>query len=150
MRATERKVWRKLQLAASALVPTLALLADVHSDTVAVFANMAAALADSNVSEFMKPSDKEMPGYDTLKAEIASLITQYQVSSSIEPMKEEGDDSKRSVDLDWYLQIRSQLDNGPITVRRKVIHCELRKEGKHWQIVSLQPIDFFAPAKVEK
>ena len=126
------------------------LLADVHTEIVAVFASMAGALADSNVSEFMKPCDQDMPDYDTLKAEIGSLLTGNQVSSSIEPIKEDGDDTKRSVDLDWYLQIRNQLDNGPITVRRKVIHCELRKEGKHWKIVSLQPIDFFAPAKVEK
>jgi len=138
---------RAIVLSAVALI---CLLADVHSDTVAVFASMAAALADSNVSEFMKPCDKDMPDYDALKAEIGSLLTGNQVSSSVEPMNEEGDDSKRSVDLDWYLQIRSQLDNGPITVRRKVIHCELRKEGKHWKVVSLQPMDFFAPAKVEK
>ena len=28
--------------------------------------------------------------------------------------------------------------------------CELRKQGKHWKIVSLQPLEFFAPAKLDK
>jgi hypothetical protein len=121
------------------------LRADTHADVVDVFASMAAALSDPNVPEFMKNFDKDMPGYDTLKIQIRALLTNADVSSSVEPVKDEGDESKRTVDLDWYLQIRSQYPTGPIVTRREVIHCELRKQGKHWKIVSLEPMEFFAP-----
>jgi hypothetical protein len=126
------------------------LRADTHADVTELFASMVAALTDTDVPGFMNAFDKDMPGYDNLKSEVTGLTTQNEISSSVEPIKDEGDESKRAVDLDWYLQVRSLLPDGPITNRREVIHCELRKEGKHWKIVSLQPIEFFAPAKLDK
>lgn len=124
--------------------------ADTHAAVIDLFASMAAALSNSDPAEFMRACDKNMPGYDKLRAQIGSLMTQTEISSSVEAVKDGGDDTKRTVDLDWYLQIRSLLEDGPIAVRRQVIHCELRKEGKRWKIVSLQPLEFFAPAKLDK
>jgi hypothetical protein len=124
--------------------------ADTHSDIVEVFTSMAAALSDSNVSVFMNAFGKEIPGYGKLKNDITALITQADISSSVEPIKDEGGDETHSIDLDWLLQVRSQLPDGPILNRRQVLHCELRKQGKHWKIVSITPMDFFAPAKLDK
>ena len=47
-------------------------------------------------------------------------------------------------------EIRSLEQDGPLVRRREVVHCELRKEKKHWKIVALKPIDFFAPANLGK
>jgi hypothetical protein len=134
-------------------VATLALAsarADAHSDVIALFGSLAAALTDWNVPAFMEGFDRDMHGYDDLKIQVAALVNQAEVTSSIEPIQEEGDEAKYKVDLDWFLQVRSLLDNGPIVERRRIVHCELRKEKKKWKIVSLDPIDFFAPAKIEK
>ena len=111
---------------------------------------MAAALGAVNVPQFMDAFDKDMPGYAKLKRNVAALTNQAEVSSSIEPLTDQGDDSKRSVELDWYLQVRSLLPDGPVVNRRQVIHCELRKEKKHWKIVALRPMEFFAPAKLDQ
>jgi hypothetical protein len=138
------------RISACATLLAFALLADTHADVVDLFASMAAALSDPNVPQFMKAVDKDIPGYEKLKADITALMTQTEVSSSVEPIKDDGDLTKRTVDLDWYLQIRSLVQDGPIVNRREVIHCELRKDGKHWKIVSLQPAEFFAPAKLDK
>ncbi len=126
------------------------LVADTRSDVVEVFTSMAAALSDGNVSIFMNAFDKDLPGYGKLKSDITALITQADVSSSVEPIKEEGADARHSMDLDWFLQVRSQLPDGPVVQRRQIVHCELRKEGNHWKIVSITPADFFAPAKLDK
>ncbi len=131
----------------SMLVP---LCADTHADVIDLFTSLAAGLSDSNASEFMNAFDKNMPGYDKLKSEIGALMTHAEISSSVEPIKDDGDAAKRTVDLDWYLQVRSQLPDGPIVNRREVVHCELRKQGKRWKIVSLQPLEFFAPARLDK
>ena len=120
---------------------------DVHTDIAAVFGSMAAALADDNTAGFMSPFDKDMPDYDRLRNDIAGLIGQAELTCDIEPVKDEGDEAKRSVDLDWTLQIRSREMSGPLIQRHETIHAELAKTKKRWRIVSISPLDFFAPAK---
>jgi hypothetical protein len=132
------------------VIATACLLADTPREIIDVFGAMAAALTDNNLTEFMGAFDKDMPGYGKLKTDVTALMTQANITSSIEPIKDEGDDTAHKVDLDWFLQVRSLYPDGPIVNRREVIHCELRKQGKHWKIVSLQPVEFFAPAKLDK
>ena len=126
------------------------LLADTHDDIIDLFASMAAALSEINVPQFMDAFDKDMPDYERIRAGVAALVNQAEVASSVEPLKDEGDESKRTVDLDWYLEIRSLAPDGPLVRRRQVVHCELRKEKKRWKIVSLKPLDFFAAAKLDQ
>ena len=155
MRATAlRHVAYALLRAALALVPTLGLLvclhADTHDDVIDLFASMAAALSEINVPQFMDAFDKDMPDYDKLKTGATALVRQADVSSSVEPLSDEGDDTKRTVEFDWYLEIRSLLPDGPLVRRREVVHCELRKEKKHWKIVALKPIEFFGAEKLNQ
>ena len=131
-------------------VPLACLYADAQSEVTDLFASMAAALIEVNVPKFMDAFDKNMPDYEQLKNQIEALTNQAEVSSSIEPIKNEGDDKKRSVDLDWYLEVRSLLQDGPIVRRREVIHCELQREKRDWKIVSLKQLEFFAPAKLDQ
>jgi len=123
---------------------------DAHSDVIDLVGSLSAALTAVNVQAFMDAFDKDMPGYDDLKTQVTALVNQADVTSSIEPIQESGDDASYAVDLDWFLQVRSLLDNGPIVERREIVHCELRKQKKKWKIVAIKPMDFFAPAKVEK
>jgi len=127
------------------------LFADTHDEIVDVVSNMANALSTVNAPKFMDAIDKSMPDYDKLKDNVTALMNQTEITSSIETVNDEGDDTKRTVDLDWYLEVRSLLPDGPIERRREIIHCELaRKDKKHWKIVSLKPAEFFAPAKLDK
>jgi hypothetical protein len=155
MRATAlRTVAHALLRAALALVPTLGILvclhADTHADVIDLFTSMAAALSEINVAQFMDAFDKDMPDYGNLKTGVTAMVRQADVTSSIEPLSDEGDDTKRTVDLDWYLEIKSVLPDGPVVRRREVVHCELRKEKKHWKIVALKPIEFFGAAKLDQ
>src|SRR5712692_4679704 len=134
------------------LLPVLLqpLQADTHADAVDLFASMAAALSANNAPEFMNAFHRDMPDYDKLKTQIGALLNEAEISSSVEPLNDEGDEAKRTAELDWYLEIRSLTPNGPLVRRRDVIRCELRKDKKQWKIVSLKPIEFFAPAKLDK
>jgi len=111
---------------------------------------MASALSDIDIPQFMDAFDKDMPDYGAIKTGVTAIVRQADVSSSVEPLSDEGDDTKRIVDLDWYLEIKSALPDGPVVRRREVVHCKLRKEKKHWKIVALKPIEFFSPAKLDK
>jgi hypothetical protein len=121
--------------------------ADTHADVVDLFASMTSALSDDNPAGFMAAFDKNMPDYGKLKDFIGALVVQAEITSHVDPIKDEGDESKRSVDLDWTMQIRSRETSGPMIEREQTIHAELVKQKKHWRIVSISPIDFFAPAK---
>ena len=127
--------------------------ADAHDDVNEVVTSMAAALTDVNISKFMAAFSKDMPGYATLQNNVTALVNQAEVSSSIQPVTEDGDDQARSIDLDWVLEVRSLEQDGPIVHRREVVHCELRKDQVHkkkpqWKIVAIKPLDFFSPAKL--
>lgn len=127
---------------------TLAAYADTHGDVVDLFASMAAALSDDNPAGFMKAIDRKMPEYERLKAQLEALVQNSEVGSAVEPLNDEGDESKREIDLDWYMELRSRVPGGPSTQRRSVIHCQVEKEGKRWRVVSLKPAEFFDAPKL--
>ena len=115
-----------------------------------VVSSMAAALVAVNIPEFMNAIDRDMPGYDQLQTDITALVSQADVASSIEVSQDSGDASRWVMDLDWFLEVRSLVQDGPVVHRRAVIHCELRKQKKGWKVVSMKPIDFFAPPPLDK
>jgi hypothetical protein len=146
----------------AALVCIAAVLAhgDAHDDVMEVFGKMASALTGEgvenpdagaarggNVAEFMSGVSKDMADYDTLKTNVTALVRNSEVSSSILPLTEDAEGDTYKIDLDWLLEIRSLEQDGPIVRRREVVHCELHQEKKHWKIVALKPVDFFAALK---
>jgi hypothetical protein len=149
VRHSRRRLTGSAAFLAVALLLAPALRADSHAEILDVLGSMATALGDGNVPEFMKPFDRNMPGYDTLHGNISALAMQGEVASSIQPLKDEGDDAKRTMDLDWYMEIRSADPAGPLVRRREVVHCRFEKQGKHWKITFLDPISFFAPSRFD-
>ncbi len=121
--------------------------ADTHADVVDLFASMTAALTEDppNAAGFMKAFDRKLPEYDELNRDIRALLLDSGVASSVDFVKEEGDAAKRSVDLDWFMELRSLQPGGPTRTRRDIVHCGLVKQGKRWRIVSISPISIFTP-----
>ncbi len=117
--------------------------ADEHDEILNLLASMTAALSADNAPEFMKVFDHKLPQYDDLSRQIHSLILEFQISSSIEILTDEGSATKRSLQLDWYMELTSREVTGPTYRRRKIIQCDMELEGKHWRIVSIKPMSFF-------
>ena len=156
MRAIARSTARyTARIAALLCVGAVFAYADAHDDVMAVVTSMAAALTEvdsagtsvvhGNVPQFMAAFSKDMPDYDTLKDNVTALVSEGEISSTVEPLSEEAGDLTYKIDLDWLLQVTSLEPGGPLVRRREVVHCEFRKEKKHWKIVALKPLDFFAP-----
>jgi len=106
-------------------------------DVVDLFQAVAGDLAQNNPSEFLDHFDRNMTGYATLRDEIESLLSASEVGSAIEIVTDEGDDQKRTLELDWVLEIADQQP------RRAILKCTLEKQGKKWKITALDPIEFF-------
>jgi murein L,D-transpeptidase YcbB/YkuD len=135
---------RRALIVAFALSP---LRADDAQQIWDLFTQLAAALSEGNADTFLRAFDRTMPGYEGLRTEIAALLAQSQVKSSIELLSEEGDDQARAVELDWFLEIVGQQDSPTVTRRRERIQCRVVKQRKKWRITALGPISFFAPPK---
>ena len=150
-----------LSTARSALLVCLVAVfavADAHDDVMDVVASVAGALTEvdgsgitqvhGNVSKFMAEFSKDLPDYETVKNNVTALVNEGEISSSIVPLTEDDAGETYKIDLDWLLEIRNLEQDGPLVRRREVVHLELRKEKKHWKVVGLKPLDFFAPAKL--
>jgi len=132
-----------LRTALLLLFSTLA-LADSAADVLNVFTSAAEGLINDDSASFLDRFDGNMPGYAALQDNVKGLLAAYNVGATIEQITDEGDDHKRTVELDWLL-ILSQKGavNSPQQTRRQVVKCTVERRGKRWKITALEPIDFF-------
>src|SRR5437899_792684 len=143
MPATALEIARRAFLAALAAP----LFADTHQEIIDLFTTMASALSEGNGLAFLDHVDQAMADYGKLEKYILALAAQNEVMSSIDVLKEEGDDHTRTAELDWFLQIRSREQSGPLDRRRQIVKCRLERRKKKWKVMAIEPISFFgAPA----
>jgi hypothetical protein len=106
-------------------------------DVIDLFRDAAGDLSQNNPSEFLDHFDKNMTGYATLRDEIEELLGSAEVGSAIQIVTDEGDDQKRTMELDWVLSI---ADEQP---RRALLKCSITRLGRKWKITALEPKEFF-------
>jgi hypothetical protein len=132
-----------LRTALLLLVSTLA-LADPAAEVLNVFTSAAEGLINDDPASFLDRFDRTMPGYAALQNNVEGLLAAYDVGATIEEITDEGDDLKRTVELDWLLiMTQKHAINGPQQTRRQVVKCTVEHRGKQWKITALEPVDFF-------
>ena len=126
------------------LMAAVLLFADPPADVLELFREAADALANDDANAFLEKFDRNMAGYAAFRDEIVGLLASHDVGSTIEVVSDEGDDQKRSLDLDWLLVINEKNSaNGTNETRRKVLKCRIERQGKQWKITALEPLEFF-------
>lgn len=123
------------------------LLADGNQQVFDLFTKIAAALTENDTGPFLDAVDHNMPHFEDFKANLQALADQADVTNSIEVLSDEGDDARRAVELDWFMQIVGKSETHPVEQRRSVVRCRLERRGKKWKIVAIEPLQFFAPPK---
>jgi hypothetical protein len=121
------------------------LRADEAQDMRDFFGQLESALSEGNADQFLKGFDRSMPGYGMLAANVAALVEETEVQSSIEVLSDEGTDASRTLELDWFLQLVEQQAAGESTRRREQVHCTVARQGKKWRITRMAPLSLFAP-----
>lgn len=132
---------------AQALLP-LVVSADDADDAWNVVAAMAAGLAEDNAPAFLKPIDRNMPGYEALATNVRAMLDQAEAQSSISALSNVGVEGTRTLQLDWQLHLKRKnaaLDEPRILTREEAVTVEFRKSGKKWLVVRIEPAGFFAP-----
>lgn len=130
------------------LVPLAARLqADSAGDVWDLVSSMAAALSEDNVSEFLAAFDRSMPGYRELESNSTAMLREAEARSSIEPVRNEGGDRRRTVELDWTLVLAGREHSSASERRERRVTSVAVKTGRKWRIVSFDPLDLFAPPR---
>ena len=118
--------------------------ADTAADVLNVLTSTAEGLINDDPASFLDSFDSNMPGYAALQDNVTGLLAAYNVGATIEEITDEGDDRKRTVELDWLLILTQKgAANSPQQTRRRVVKCTVERRGKRWKITGLEPIDFF-------
>jgi hypothetical protein len=118
---------------------------DPAGDVWDMVTRLAGALGRGDASDFLGLCDSKMPDYETLRTDVEALTASYDANSGIDPVRNEGDDRARSVEMDWSLRLVDRTGLGRVTERRANVKARLEKRGRMWKFVGLDPISFFAP-----
>jgi hypothetical protein len=111
-------------------------------DTLFAFA---AELQNEDAQPPMEQFDRSMPGYNDLTAAITALWTRYQIEPSLDLKSNEGDDTHRTLQIDWILTLKNPQDPVDSSRREQSIIAGVEKRGKAWRIVSFSHPGFFTP-----
>jgi hypothetical protein len=137
--------------AASAGMGGGAWAADAQQQVFDLFTKIAAALSDDDPAMFIEAVDPGMPNFQDFRRDLVALTDLAAVTNSIEVVSDNGDETHRTEELDWFLEIVGNSDPHPVERRREVVKFKLERKGnkgQNWKIVSIEPLDFFAPPKI--
>ena len=119
--------------------------ADPAQEVLDLVADAAASLSAGSVSQFLKAFDPAMEGYAKLRENATGLVALGEVQSLIDPLEDEGDDRRRTVQFRWTLRLRRGEQSASFIRREQVVICKVEKQRGKWRIVGLEPIEFLAP-----
>jgi hypothetical protein len=120
---------------------------DPAGEVLDLFTNLAASLSAGNAPRFMAAFDPAMPGYAQLRDNVTALIAQGDIQSFIDPVENEGGETRRSVEWKWKLRIQRSQDATASVVREQNVKAQVEKRAGKWRITQFEPLSFFAPAK---
>ena len=94
---------------------------------------------------FLRAFDKSMPGYEKLRLGVTALMRRGPVESSIELVRNEGNDRTRTLEIDWTLQVLDERSGLAVIHREQRVQCRMEWTGKEWRVESISPLEFFTP-----
>jgi hypothetical protein len=96
-------------------------------------------------ANFLAAFDPRMPGFDQLRANVTALLQQGDVESSVELAGSQGDDRRRTLELDWILSVEGRDTGIAMFQRHQRVKCQVERQGRKWRIVAFEPLEFLAP-----
>jgi ketosteroid isomerase-like protein len=128
----------------ASLVP-VSVLAPPDPAIFAAVARLVANLNDKNESDALGAFDKTMSRYGEIDNDIDALVTQNDILCGIDVVSDRQTGDAHTLDLDWYFELKSRTDGGPTEKRRERVQLKMRKNGRRWQIFSIEPFSILSP-----
>ena len=109
-----------------------------------VLGRMAEALSAANAPAFLDEFDADFPQIHDLRVQIQALVEQWDIATSIEPLRGSTENGQRVVELDWFLELRAKPPSNAIVRRRQTVTARLAPKRRNWKVVELAPLSLFA------
>lgn len=142
MRTTARNV-PLVVFAASAFV-----LLAAEKTPFASVANLATALSESDADGALEIFDSNMKSYPEIEQKLEALTAQDDINCAIDVVSDEEANGLHKLDLDWFMQLKSQIDDSQLERRRERVQVEMRQVKGDWKIVSLSPLTILDPLQI--
>jgi hypothetical protein len=114
----------------------------------ASLANLATALSENDADGALDYFDSKMKSYGEVEQKIEALTAQADISCAIDVVTDVEADGVHKLDLDWFIQLTSQIDDSQLERRRERVQVEMRRIKDVWKIVSISPLSILDPIRI--
>jgi hypothetical protein len=146
MRTTALKGFVPLAVFAAGAVALSGLAAD--QTPLASLAKLATALSESDSDNALDFFDSHMKDYPAIEQKLEALTTQADISCAIDVVDDQEAAGVHKLDLDWFMQLKSQIDDSQFERRRERVQVEMRQFKGVWKITALSPVSIFDPLQI--
>jgi hypothetical protein len=115
----------------------------------ASLAKLATALTENDADEALGYFDAHMRSYPDIEEKLEALSDQADISCAIDVVTDTEADGVHKLDLDWFMQLKSQIDDSQLERRRVRVQVEMRQIKGVWKITDLSPVSIFDPIKIK-
>lgn len=127
----------------------MASTADAAEKTpLAALASLSTALGDNDADGALEFFDSGMAHYGQIEQNIEALTAQDDVSCAIDIVTDTETNGVHKLDLDWFMELKSQGATAQTEQRRVRVAVEMRLIKGHWKITSLAPVSIFDPIAI--
>ncbi len=114
----------------------------------ASLANLATALTESDADGALDIFDSKMKSYPEIEQKLEALTAQDDINCAIDVVTDEETAGLHKLDLDWFMQLKSQIDDSQLERRRERVQVEMRQIKGVWKITSISPVSIFNPLQI--
>jgi hypothetical protein len=112
-------------------------------------AKLATYLSENSVPEALACFDPRMKDFAAIEADLGAIGAQTDVLCAIDVVAEHGEGEERTLDTDWFVELRSQADGGPLERRRERVQLRMKKDAARWKIIAMAPISILDPIHIQ-
>lgn len=116
-----------------------------YPDLLELLGFLAEALSTANASMFFEHIDRKFPDYIGFRRNIYALVEQWDLATTIEPLRVTDGQTERQAEVDWFLELRAKPPSNKLVRRREIVKLKLVRSGKRWKVADLSPVSLFSP-----
>jgi membrane-bound lytic murein transglycosylase B len=114
----------------------------------ASIAKLASALSENDADEALQYFDSNMQNYGQIEQKLEALTAQADINCAIDVVTDVEANGVHKLDLDWFMQLKSQIDDSQFERRRERVQVEMKRFKNTWKITALKPIEIFDPLQI--
>jgi len=149
MRTTALRRSASLAAAAAGVFAITGLALAAEKTPFASLANLASALSQNDADAALEYFDSNMQTYGEIEQKIEALTAQADISCAIDIVTDVEGDGIHKLDLDWFMQLKSQTDDSQLERRRERVQVEMREIKGVWKITAFSPIGILDAIKIK-